>query len=105
VALTDRVFMMMALMGTSTERNATASMTAVTPRINTTRSGKRARRSSWKSSAAAEYPPTVMVIPLVPRSSECARCRARFTTSVAVVSEVVSARMTSSSVRRRSVLR
>ena len=60
-----------------------------------TRSGKRASRSSWKSSAAAEYPPTVIVMPLVPRSCAWASCRARITTSVAVVSDVVSARITS----------
>ena len=46
-----------------------------------------------------------MVIPLVPRSPARASRRARSTTSVAVVSEVVSARMTSISAIRRSVLR
>ncbi len=53
VALTDRVFMMIALIGTSTERKATASMTPVAPRMSRTRSGKRSSRSVWKSSAEA----------------------------------------------------
>ena len=35
VALTDRVFMMMALIGTSTERKAMASISPVAPRIST----------------------------------------------------------------------
>ena len=54
VALTDSVFMMIALIGTSTDLNAIASITAVAPRMRTTSSGNRASRSSWKSSAAAE---------------------------------------------------
>ena len=54
VALTESVFMMIALMGTSTDLKAMASMTPVAARISTTSSGKRASISSWKSSAAAE---------------------------------------------------
>ena len=46
VALTDRVFMMMALIGTSTDRNARASMMTVAARISPTSSGKSASRSS-----------------------------------------------------------
>ena len=53
VALTDSVFMMIALIGTSTERNAIASITAVAPRMSATSSGKRSSRSAWKSSADA----------------------------------------------------
>ncbi len=53
VALTESVFMTMALRGTSTERNAIASITAVAPRIRPTNSGKRWSRSVWKSSADA----------------------------------------------------
>ena len=53
VALTEREFMTIALIGTSTERNAMASMTAVTPSTRAMSSGKRRSRSSWKSSAAA----------------------------------------------------
>ena len=54
VALTDRVFMMTALIGTNSDLKATASITAVALRMRITSSGKRASRSSWKSSAAAE---------------------------------------------------
>ncbi len=45
VALTESVFMMMALTGTSTDRNAIASMIAVAPRMSPISSGKRLRRS------------------------------------------------------------
>ena len=53
VALTDSVFIMIALSGTSTERNAIASMTPVAPRMSPTSSGNRRSRSSWKSTLAA----------------------------------------------------
>jgi len=49
VALTESVFMITALSGTSRERNATASITPVAARIRPTRSGNRRSRSSWKS--------------------------------------------------------
>ena len=49
VALTDRVFMMIALIGTSTERNASASITAVAPGSGPPAAGSARSRSSWKS--------------------------------------------------------
>ena len=53
VAPTDRLFMITALIGTSTERNATASITPVTVRIRATSKGNCATSRSCTSSAAA----------------------------------------------------
>src|ERR1044071_2172723 len=51
-ALTDSEFMMTALTGTSRERNATASISPVTPSTSPMIHGKRPSRFSWQSTPA-----------------------------------------------------
>ena len=103
VALTDSVFMMIALIGTSTERKAIASITAVAPRMRPTSSGKRLQQVVLEvergGGVAAHHH---AACPGCRAARSCpARGPAR-TRSIAEVSEVVSAGITSSSARRRS---
>ena len=106
VALTESEFMITALSGTSSERNASARITEVAARTSIIRRGNWRSRSCWKSRLAATYPPTST------RASrncligcDAASARAFRTTSIAVVSEVVSRRITSTRATRASRLR
>ena len=92
---TERRFITTALIGTNTERNATASMMAVTTSTRPAISGKTRMRSSCSSRPAAANPPTLIVTESRPRTPLAAIVRMRRTTSKPSDGVAVPVRMTS----------